>query len=537
MMQESGGEPLQLAEAQARFAAGEFVPSDAAYLAFGIGARPVWLRFDVRNNDDTPIQRRLSIETSWLDHIELYVLTAGSLQKSYKLGDARPFAERPIEERFFTVDHHFAPGLTTLYIRIATADPMVLPIYLSSIESRHNRQLVESYSYGLVYGVIGALLLYNLMLYFGLKSPRHLFYSIYLLFFLLMNLAYTGHGYRWLWPEAMTWQLWSNPVLMVAYCISGLLFATRFLDTRTAFPRLHWLTMGICWAFAIALVVSVLSGGHTAALLLAFSFVLLFTLGMVLLGGVSLHAGNYSARYFLSASIIAAVGATVTALTVWGVIPYTPYGYRAVDIGVMIEAILLALALSEQFRRNQEQRIAAEQMARLDPLTGLFNRRAFAESVDKLWQLGKRNHRPMSLLVFDVDGFKSINDRFGHAQGDQVLVDVARAIAGQERAEDVLARWGGEEFILFMPETRLAEALVVAERVRANIEAIVFKLETETLSVTASVGVAQSNGEDDSLDKLILRADKELYRAKEAGRNRVCPGHIGLVPEARQTTL
>lgn len=525
LMPESGA-PLELVEAHERFSAGEFVRSGDAYLDFGIGARPVWLRFEISNDSNTSIQRRLTIETSWLDHIDLYFLSNGSLQRRYELGDALPFPDRPIEDRFFSVDHRFTPGLTILYIRVATPDPMVLPIYLGSTQSWHERQLIEGYSYGLIYGVIGALLLYNLVLYFGLKSPRHLFYSLYLLFFLLMNLSYTGHGYRWLWPEATTWQLWSNPVLMIAYCISGLLFATRFLDTRIAFPRLHRLSMGICWIFAVALAVVMAGGGHTAALLLAFSFVLMFTFGMVLLGAVSLHAGNYSARYFLSASIIAAVGATITALTVWGVVPYSPYGYRAVDIGVVIEAILLALALSEQFRRNQEQRIAAEQMARLDPLTGLNNRRAFSEYANKLWKLGERNHHPMSLLVFDVDGFKSINDRFGHAQGDKVLIDIAKTIAGQEREEDVLARWGGEEFILFMPETNLEEALIVAERVRVGIESIVFRIDGKTLSATASVGVAQTKGKDDSLDRLILRADKQLYRAKESGRNRVCSEYV-----------
>lgn len=536
LMPESGA-PLELDEVRERFAAGEFVQSEDAYLDFGIGASPVWLRFEISNDSATPVQRRLSIENSWLDHIEIYFLTDGSLERRYQLGDALPFSGRPIEERFFSLDHRFAPGLTILYIRVATPDPMVLPVYLGSTESWHERQIEESYSYGLIYGVIGALLLYNLVLYFGLKSTRHLFYSLYLLFFLLMNLSYTGHGYRWLWPDATTWQLWSNPVLMVAYCISGLLFATRFLDTRIAFPRLHRVSMGICVIFASALAVAVAGGGHTLALLLAFSFVLMFTFGMVLLGAVSLYAGNYSARYFLSASIIAAVGATITALTVWGAIPYSPYGYRAVDIGVVIEAILLALALSEQFRRNQEQRIAAEQMARLDPLTGLNNRRAFGEYVNKLWKLGERNHHPMSLLVFDVDGFKSINDRFGHAQGDKVLVEIAKTIAGQEREEDILARWGGEEFILFMPATTLDEALVVAERIRASIEAIVFSIDEQTLSVTASVGVAQTEGKGDSLDKLISRADKHLYRAKESGRNRVCSGYISLASSGNAAEL
>jgi diguanylate cyclase (GGDEF)-like protein len=513
---------LGLVDAREAFAAGEFIPSEDSYLDFGIGAAPRWLRFELLNDSDEAVERRLAIETSWLDHIEIYFLTSGTVQQRYRLGDAQPFTERPIADRFFVVDHAFPPGVTTLYMRVDTPDPMVLPIYLTSRESAYSRQLLESYSYGLVYGVIAALLLYNLMLFFGLKSSRHFFYALYLLFFLLMNISYTGHGYRWLWPEATTWQLWSNPVLMIAYAISGLLFATRFLGTRSAFPRLHRLSMGICWLFTLGLVVSVLGGGHVAALLLAFSFVVLYTMGMVLLGALSLYAGNQSAKYFLYASIVAAVGATITALTVWGMLPYSPLGYRAVDIGIVFEAILLALALADLFRRNQEERIRAEQMARIDPLTGLNNRRAFSEFVDRLWKLGIRNNHEMSLLVIDIDRFKLINDTHGHAHGDQVLVEVARTIAASARAEDILARWGGEEFILFMPETSLQDATAVAERIRANIEALRFELDGSSHSVTASLGLARAKLGSDSLDRLISTADHYLYRAKATGRNCVC---------------
>ena len=512
---------LELGDAVEAFAAGRFVASEHAYLNFGIGAKPRWIRFDVSNDRPSAVLRMLSVETSWLDRIDVFFLQGGETQESYRVGDARVYAERPIASRFFVFEHAFKPGITTVYMRVETPDPMVLPIYLTSREELVKRENEEAYSYGIVYGVIVSLLLYNLMLYFGLKRSRYLFYSIYLFLFVVMNISYTGHGYQWLWPNSPTWQLWSNPVLMITYAISGLLFATRFLDTKSTFPRLHRFTIAGCWGIAAALAIAVLLGSHVIALLLAFSFVLLYTCQMVVLGSVSFFAGNQSAKYFLYASIAAAIGATITALAVWGVISYTPTTYRAVESGTMIEAILLALALADLFRRNQEEKFRAEQMARNDPLTGVNNRRAFYELVDPLWQTGLRKHHDMSVMILDIDGFKSINDTFGHRQGDKVLVHTARELAHFARVGDVLARWGGEEFILFMPETKLEDAVIVAQRMREKIAAIRYTVDDKTVSFTASFGVAHYTSEIDSLDGLIARADTYLYRAKERGRNRV----------------
>lgn len=523
MVMHEQGERLTLAAAREAFAQGRFIPTEESSLSFGIGARPVWLRFELLNDTPLPESRRLSIETSWLDHLELYFLSGGELQQAYRLGDSLPFAQRPLDDRFFTLDHTFAPGGGALYLRVESIDPLVLPIYLSTVEETHLRRELDSYSYGLIYGVLVALLLYNLMLYLGMKSRLHLSYAVYLLCFLLMNMAYTGHGYRWLWPQASGWQLWSNPVLMVAYAVSGLFFATRFLATRKRLPRWHRLTLAVSGVAVAALVLAVLAGSQLAALLVAFSFVLLYTLLMVLLGVAALRAGIDSARYFLIACIIAAVGAMLTGLTVWGIIPHTDMGYRAVDIGTVIEAILLALALASQFRRNRDEKVRAEHIARIDPLTGLNNRRSFSELAEPLWQTGLRKQHPMAVIILDLDHFKHINDTFGHARGDTVLQQCAGVLLRCARAGDILARWGGEEFILFLPETTLDDAHKVAERMRRSLEAIrVSAGEADTISFSGSFGVAGASGGGDSLEAAIIRADRLLYRAKEQGRNRVC---------------
>jgi len=520
LMQEADA-PMQLVEAQQAYANGDFLPSTRAYLNFGIGARPRWLRIEMNNPTRHDLLRRLSIETAWLDHVELYFLRNNTVQAEYRLGDALPFSQRPIEQRYFVVEERLSPGTTTLYMRVVSADPMVLPIYLSSVEQMHARQQIDAYSYGLLYGVLAALLLYNLVLYLGIRSSRYLFYAIYLLLFILMNLAYTGHGFQWLWPSSPNWQQWSNPVLMIAYGLSGLLFATRFLDTQECCPRSHRLMMWIGASVVLAMAICILAAWQVLALYLAFAFILLFSVLMILLGVTALRAGNPVAPYFLYAAIASALGAALTALTVWGWLPYTVLGYRAVDMGTVIEAVLLALALAEQFRRNQDQRVRAEQMARIDPLTSLHNRRAFAEMVEPLWYTGLRKFRPMSLILLDLDDFKLINDQHGHAQGDQVLVETARELTKCARAGDVLSRWGGEEFILFMPETRLDEAVIVAERMRERLAELWIEVDDQGINFSASFGVAQYRQDMHGLEGLIREADQRLYEAKAGGRNQV----------------
>lgn len=514
--------PLDLDAARQAYADGAFTASTTPIMSFGIGAPPVWLRFEVVNHGQMPAPRRLSLETAWIDRIDLHLLRNGQSIGSHHLGDALPFASRPVDDRYFVVAHDFAPGTTTVFMRIETPDPMVLPIHLAGPEQAQHRQMLEAYSYGFIYGLILALLAYNLMLYLGLKNRRYLFYSLYLAAFLIMNAAYTGHGYRWLWPDSPQWQQWSNPILMLLFTVSGLVFATRFLDTATAFPRLHRAVLGACLGFAALLALSIAAGSQVAALLLAFAFVFLFSFGMILLGTVALRAGNKSAKYFLLASVTHAVSSSVTAMAVWGLIPYSVPAYRAVEIGMVIDAILLALALADRFRITHEDKLQAERLARIDPLTGMKNRRAFHELVRPVWNARHARKRDMAVILMDIDRFKAINDTYGHARGDQVLVHVAGAIAERVRAGDIPARWGGEEFILFLPDTGLDEAVAIAERLRHRITDIHHTLGDDMEAMTASFGVAHTDDPALSLDRLISQADEQLYQAKQTGRDRVC---------------
>jgi diguanylate cyclase (GGDEF)-like protein len=149
-----------------------------------------------------------------------------------------------------------------------------------------------------------------------------------------------------------------------------------------------------------------------------------------------------------------------------------------------------------------------------DALTGLFNRRAVNEALQRAWLRHRRTRAPLTVLVIDLDHFKRINDSAGHAAGDAALVRVAALLLAQLRAEDVLGRAGGEEFWLLLPDTGRMHALALAERLRRQVA-------EAALGTTCSIGVAEAHWQDIDAGQLIARADAALYRAKDAGRDRV----------------
>ena len=178
----------------------------------------------------------------------------------------------------------------------------------------------------------------------------------------------------------------------------------------------------------------------------------------------------------------------------------------------------LKAAREETEARNKSLR----NMAMHDVLTGGLNRRAFFEAIEPAFQAARHAGHRLSCIMVDVDHFKSFNDRFGHAVGDQVLKVVAQILHGGVRSGDVLCRYGGEEFCMLMPQTETDEAERVAERLRAAIESTAGKSVrgAQDVQVTASFGIAEFDNHE-TYEELIKDADRALYAAKDEGRNRV----------------
>jgi two-component system, cell cycle response regulator len=161
-------------------------------------------------------------------------------------------------------------------------------------------------------------------------------------------------------------------------------------------------------------------------------------------------------------------------------------------------------------------------MTIVDGLTQIHNKRALFEALEKELMRARRYERDLSLLMFDIDFFKRINDQYGHLAGDHVLRELARIVSERIRREEVFARYGGEEFVILLPETPLPGAAALAESLRARVANHSFVFQGERIPVTVSIGTALLGENDKVAADLIQRADEKLYEAKRGGRNRVC---------------
>lgn len=201
----------------------------------------------------------------------------------------------------------------------------------------------------------------------------------------------------------------------------------------------------------------------------------------------------------------------------WLAIEYKYLGWTNL-VGV---GILISLFAFYAERARAETASAMEVLANKDTLTELANRRFFLEQFETEMERSIRNNRHLSLLVLDVDHFKQINDRYGHEAGDWALVQVAQAAKRIIRKQDLIGRIGGEEFGVLLPETELADAGAVAEKLRRAIEQTSIQYGKETFSLTVSIGAAELTGQRKEDRALFATADHRLYEAKRNGRNRV----------------
>ncbi|MFZ7133581.1 MAG: GGDEF domain-containing protein, partial [Eubacteriales bacterium] len=217
---------------------------------------------------------------------------------------------------------------------------------------------------------------------------------------------------------------------------------------------------------------------------------------------------------------IYSVGVSSTAFVVLCVYSYENNQFNPGIIYTFIIAVLVSFFsyIFEMDRReNFLNKVTLVQLKNTDPLTGIYNRSKFDEELQRTFKQNEQDRHPFSLMIFDIDNFKEINDSFGHLFGDQVIVSLVEVVKHSIRATDILARWGGDEFFILLPKTKKLEAIELAKRIEVNIQK---NLLNATYCVTCSFGIIEYNHEE-CIEELIKRADKLMYSAKHDGKNRL----------------
>jgi diguanylate cyclase (GGDEF)-like protein len=327
-------------------------------------------------------------------------------------------------------------------------------------------------------------------------------------------------------------------------------FTNHILDIKTMSKK-YYHTLNFIGGFYIILAICSIFAFEPSILIMnaTASFVLPFLLYM---GYISYKNGNKIAIFYLLAQVGFLSMSTLFSLSSFGFLEYNFYSRHGIMVGSFIEMILFSLALAyrikilekEKFiimqkakdtleinvkRRTkelEESKKKLEILANKDFLSGLLNRRPLFEISNRLISLAKRENTTISVLLFDIDKFKTINDTYGHKEGDEVIKAFSKILKKERRNSDIVARIGGEEFVILLPSTTHKDAFIIAEEIRKEVETFQVKTKDSTICFTVSCGVSSLRKEDNKMDELIARADKRLYMAKNNGRNIVVDGDI-----------
>lgn len=548
-------------ELASRFA----TPPTAADLNFGYSSSAYWLRFSVLPRDGASREWLLEIGYPSLDSVELFAPDAAGGFGRFQAGDLQPFASRPYSHRNLVFPVNFAPRQEqTFYMRVVSDGNLTVPAALWTTEGLHRSDQRSYALLALYYGALIALAAYNLLLFFSIRDRRYLEYVAFAASMVVGQASLNGFGNQFLWPD---WPQWGNaafPAGMAAAGFFGALFTRSFLETRRTAPGLDKAILVWVALFAVSAVAPFVAPYRFAAILVSLAGLSFSAIAVA--GGVICSLRGYpGARYFLLAWTVLLLGVAVLAMRNFGWITTNEFTSHAMQIGSALEMLLLSFALAdrinamrhekdqaqaqalvaqqtmvETLQRNElelERRVAqrtrelADANARLqeseralrhlayhDSLTGLANRVLLDDRIAQAIERAKRHDHLVAVLLVDLDGFKAINDSFGHGVGDEVLKLVAQRLRDCVRGSDTLARLGGDEFVVVLEHLHAPQhAGRVANSILDALSEPVL-MAGHALYVGASIGLALYPTHGKDMPSLIKQADKAMYRAKDEGR-------------------
>ncbi|MFC6633117.1 sensor domain-containing diguanylate cyclase [Microbulbifer taiwanensis] len=549
--------------AQEAFAQGEFGPLDSAG-STGLQPGAYWSHFTLRNSADTS----LTLHVEYVDHQLIGMEAFGrdipgteAYRPIARLSLAEPFEHRDIPHNRFVFEVKLPPGGTAEYLVRFSSDE--LGVVFPSMRLWDPDALRAT---GTVEASITAFLLggYFLMSVFALVSAIttggriFYFYSFYSISKITVWCTILGYTHQYFVTDNFHWSYMSISGAVTILC--GVIFSRMFLHSRKNTPKLDYLLR-----FMIANAVFLLACALlklTALSVISMTVALLLYPLIAIVAFIRWQQGYREAAVFALAWSLLVFGLVVQAMRDLGYVEHNFINYYWPPVASFCEmlAIMAAIGVRVQRLRTQKElaehkytqqlevskadleqqvkvrtrelevaKARAEQEARTDPLTGIYNRRSFFSESEHLLRLAERKSLPLSLLMLDIDHFKSINDIHGHAVGDKALRAFSDAVAGHIRETDVFGRLGGEEFALLLAEPRQG-ALESAQRLQREIEEIRIETAQGQLQFTASIGVAYWRDEK-FIDELLHNADRALYLAKKRGRNRIAEQESSPQPE------
>ncbi|QGX38702.1 sensor domain-containing diguanylate cyclase [Permianibacter aggregans] len=488
--------------------ADQFQPMDDLSSNFGFSRAAYWVALELENLDNQDQAIIIRQDYPLIDYVDMWTQTPQGWQQR-STGDRRPFAERDVDHRDFLFPLTLNSGeKTTVYLRFVSDGALNISLSLSTPSSMLEQISLEQLLYGGYFGGFFVLIIYNLIIFLVVRDKAYFFYMMYVLSLGTYMGVSNGLAYQYFWPNNPWFANQGLLFFLGVSVIFGLHFSRTMCNIREYAPRFDLFTRMLLVVSVVLLVASPFLSYKL--LILPFSFnTLLVAAAMLILGFISMFRGSKAARYFVVAWAAFLLGVIVYLLKSFGVLEHNVITHNAQQIGSLIEMVLLSLALSARVNEIKEA-------SHSDPLTSLANRRVLDGVFPVEFANAQKHGSPLSLLVLDIDNFKKFNDRLGHVVGDEVIERVGRLLREQVRKPHLPCRYGGEEFVVVLPNCDAEEAEQLAERLRQQVE----NRSTYTLPVTVSIGVATFTGAEFSHHQAMFEAaDSALYDAKRAGRN------------------
>jgi diguanylate cyclase (GGDEF)-like protein len=470
-----------------------------------------WVRFILRNAGDQ--QRNVFLRQSYplIDSLDLYERGADGEWIRHATGDRQPFASRAVAHRDFVFPLSIpAQGERHYYLRYESQGPIDISLSLLSAPELLAAVSREQFAFGIYFGCVLMLLVWSGLVFVAVRDKAFFAYFAYVACFGLYMLVNNGIAFQFLWPDNPAWANTSLIVLLNLAVFAALQFSRVILRAKDYTPKLDRVAQALQLVFVASLLVTPLLDYAQIIVPLTMA-IMASVIFMLILGTVSMVSGSRPARFYLLAWGFFLAGSIVFLLKNFGVLPHTFFTQNGWQVGALLEMILLSMTLSSRMNELKHQ-------SRTDSLTLLGNRRLFDDILPTEFALARHLHRPLSLLVLDIDHFKAYNDRHGHAQGDEAIKVVANALRKHARKPFTACRYGGEEFTVILPSLDHEAAAKMAERLRSSVQEALH----DDLAITISIGcAAMSQMRFESEDKLFEAADFALYSAKQRGRNRV----------------
>ncbi len=365
---------------------------------FNFSGSAFWFRFDLENGGQEEIKRLLTFEPTWLDRIDLRLISPSGARSSFQGGDRYPYSERAFTHPNTAFELGLEPGVSTVLVRVETRDPFVVMMELWEERTFFKSDSGYSSYIGFLYGILIAMAIYNLFLFLTLRERVNVYYVLYILLFMAMNFTYSGYAFPLLWPESPEWGNWAHSIIIYLYVLSGLLFMIVFLETKKRLPRAHRWVLGYMALMGVTFIVTIFSGGYAHHVLTSIFFIIPFTLIAFVLGVVSWVRGNRTARFFVMGTTAGLLGATITALTVSSFLPFNFFTYRAADIGYIFDAMLLSIALADRYRMLRVERDALryKEMRQVEIIR---QKEAFAEELEERVQTALQENRKQEAVM------------------------------------------------------------------------------------------------------------------------------------------